>query len=219
MEYIVNDKVRFVYSKKSSSYMMEIIDHFEKNYQSLSDFFDKDGLNRPLVITFWDDKKAYREELVNLLGYDAPELDFSAGMATSGIDIPISRVDCLSLEAVQTIGFYESDNVESLKKRVVHETTHVFHDEFTNYNYHFLPTWIPEGVATYLSQQYENSSLTVPLEEVKKDDKWVDYQNYRYVFDKVIENCSKDEVLNLLKGIDIDKTFQMIEQNNSNKKK
>lgn len=214
MEYIVNDKIRFIYSEESSIYMEEIINHFMENYISIMQFFDKKDLDKPLIITFWDDKTKFREELRKFNYEELPE--WTVGIAISDKSNPVSRVESLSLEATRTIPLHKDNTVEDLKKRIIHETVHVIHDEFLNYAYDTVPTWASEGVATFLSGQYENPNLTVPLDKIKKDDEVVPYQNYRYIFNKMSELFSKDEILDILRGKNTDRVFEVIEQNNKN---
>lgn len=215
MEYVVTDKIKFIYSEESSSYMEEIINHFMENYISIMKFFDKKDLDKPLIITFWDDKNKFREEMKKF-NYSNELPEWTVGIAISDKSNLVSRVDCLSLEAARTIPLHKNNTVEDLKKRVTHETVHVIHDEFLNYAYDTVPTWVSEGVATFLSGQYENPNLTVPLDKIRKDEEVVHYQNYRYIFNKMSELLSKDEILDVLRGKNTDRVFEAIDQNNKN---
>ena len=115
MEYVVNDKIKFIYSEESSSYMEEIINHFMENYISIMQFFDKKELDKPLNITFWDDKAKFREEMKKFnYGNELPK--WTVGIAISNKSKPTSRVDCLSLGEAKTIPLHKNNTVEDLKK-------------------------------------------------------------------------------------------------------
>lgn len=169
-------------------------------------FFDKTNLNKPLIIKIWDDREHFREEMSKLSGIDIDDIpDFTIGMADSKGENEINRIDCLSLEKIREIPYHSDKTSEDMKKLIIHEFTHICHDEFTGYKDN-IPIWVQEGVAVYLSNQHESSELNVSIEEIKKKD-MVPYQNYRYVFDRVVSKCSKEEIHSLLYGIDTDKVI------------
>ena len=197
MERVISDKIKFVYNNTSSNEINEVILYFQDNYEYVMHFFDKSSLNKPLVITIWDDKDEFKKEMSKLSGIEEIP-DWAIGMADSKKDNKINRIDCLSLKKIREIPYHSGKFIDDMGKLVIHEFVHICHDEFSNYN-ETIPTWVQEGVAVYLSRQHENSELTVSLEEIKNDD-MVPYDNYRYVFDKVVSNCSKEEIFSLLNG-------------------
>jgi len=196
MESIINDKIKFIYSEDCSDSMNEIVSYFKENYKRVLNFFDKENVNIPLIIKFWNDSKCFREEMSKLSGIeDIPE--WSIGMANSKRDNKINRIDCLDLERILGIPYHKDKTIDDMKKLVVHEFTHICCDEYSNYNDN-MPTWVSEGVAVYLAGQHENAELNVSLDDIKND-KMVPYQNYRYIFNKVVDSHSKEEVLGLFR--------------------
>lgn len=196
MESIINEKIKFIYSETSSRYMNEVVLYFKDNHESVMQFFNKSSLNKPLVITIWDNKEEFKKEMSRLSGIeDIP--DWSIGMANSKMDNKINRIDCLDLERIREISYHSDKTIDDMKKLVVHEFTHICCDEYTNYDEN-IPFWVQEGVAVYLSGQHDNAELTVPIDDIKNDN-MVPYQNYRYIFNKVVDNYSKEEVLGLFR--------------------
>lgn len=192
----INEYVEFEYNKCDEKYIDTIIDYFISSYSKVLNFFDLSKLDKKLRIKLWNNAEDFRNKLEELTGYEIPH--WSTGMAKNDKEDSCSRIDHLSLCEINKIEYHKYDTINELKKGIVHEFVHICHTQFCNYNY---PTqaFITEGVATYLANQYENAQQTVPLSKITSDE-FVEYSNYRFLFNKILKEYNNDELKELLSG-------------------
>lgn len=200
MRKIINDDLEIEYNKCDCDYIDIIIDYIKIKYPKILNFFDLENLDKKVYIKLWDNSGNFRDKLKELTGFDMPI--WTTGMAKNDIDDVYSRVDYLSLCEVKKIDYHKDDDINDLKKGIVHELVHICHTEFCNYNYPDN-NFITEGVATYLADQYESTKQTEPISKIISDEV-VPYNNYRFLFDRIIQVCNQKEIKELLKG-DYDK--------------
>lgn len=196
MEYNVNDYIKIIYNECDKVYINEIIDYFERNYKNVMRFLNLSKLEKELIIKFWDDSSKFCEKLKNITGLETPFWMIASSINNKNDSI--SRIDSLSLKEIRKIDYHKDETIEDLKKTILHEFIHICHIDFCNYTYP-KELWISEGLATYFSKQYNNAKLTATLESIKNND-YVEYENYRFLFDKLFEFYNKNQILEVLNG-------------------
>ena len=162
---------------------------------SIMNFFDIKEINKPTYIKIFNDRNQFKKEIFSISKLD--ELpDWSVGMAINERKYDKNYILELSLEEQKKIKYHKDKTMDDFIKTIVHEFVHICHTEYTNYNYP-EDTWISEGIATYLSNQYSDANYTKEFEEIFSENV-VPYENYRKVFNYIFENYSKEDILKLL---------------------
>lgn len=88
------------------------------------------------------------------------------------------------------------EDYDAYLKMILHECVHVVHSIYCNRNYPIKCIW--EGIATYLSDQYKEHSISDIPEEYLLTDK-LSYVYYYSIMKLLIENFDKEIILKLLK--------------------
>ncbi len=189
------DGIEIEYGEKSLPYIEEVITYFNGNYLYVMDFFELKSIGKPVKIILNDDYETFKRQLANTY-YDgdiSKIRPYYNGYAVNEANSKIAIINYMSLPEN-----YQSNSLEDLEKGIIHEFSHICCDAMTNYNYDDT-YWVYEGVATFLARQYENSKLTASFEQIKNDE-FVEYSNYRCLFDTLVDNYSHEEVLETIKG-------------------
>lgn len=196
MEYKINEEIKIYYNESDESYINEIISYFKSNYKNIMNFLNIKKLNKKVIIKFWDKREEFINELKKLTKEDIP-FWVIASTKNNKNDLT-SRIDILSLNEIKKIEYHKNETIENLKKTLLHEFIHISHDIYCNYN---TPKeiWIKEGLATYFTNDYENTKLSANLKQIQNNE-YVEYNNYRYLFNLLFKEFNKKEILELLKG-------------------
>lgn len=203
-EYAIDKNIKIIYNECDQEYIGEVINYFKENYVKIMQFFNINQLDKKMIIKLWDDANLFRKKLSDITGYEYPL--WATGSSKNDQEDPYSRIDYLSLCEIKKIEYHKDYMIGDLKKGIMHEFTHTCHTQFCNYNFP-EETYLTEGVATFLANQYENAKLTEPLEKVFSEEEYVEYQNYRYIFNLLVERYSHEDLLLILSnGAKIDKT-------------
>lgn len=195
MEIIIFDKIHIIYNKEDLENIDEIIETLKNNYHRILSFFKIEQLDKPLYITLYNDHLKFQKELKQITKNDIPF--WVTGSSKNNKNDDYSRIDYLSLNEIKNIEIHKDETIEELKKGLLHEFVHICHSQSCEYNYP-KELFLVEGVATYLSNDYQNPILSEPIEKVLDNKNYVEYENYRYVFDRLIEMFNHDELLNIL---------------------
>lgn len=92
-----------------------------------------------------------------------------------------------------TVHHYKS--FEDYKRTLIHEFVHIINVIFSNGLFPITPIW--EGVATFLSKQYEDShEIKVSEEELLEGN--CDYRNYYALFSLITRSYNHEDVLKIL---------------------
>lgn len=196
MEYEINNEIKIIYNESDKTYIKEIISYFKENYLAIMNFLDIKKFNKLIVIKFWNKKEEFINEIKKITGEDIP-FWVIASTKNNKSDL-VSRIDLLSLKEIKKIEYHKNETIENLKKTILHEFVHICHDVFCNYSPP-KEIWIKEGLATYFANQYENAKLNATIKQIKNNE-YVDYNNYRYLFNLLFDKLNQKEILELLKG-------------------
>ena len=198
MEYIINDKIKLIYNDCDNLYIKEVIQYFNDNYNNIMNCFNLDSLDKRLIIKLWADNESFLKNMSLLLGIKLEEIpSWAIGFGINERTDSTSQIHYLSLKEIRKIDYHKNNTIDDLKKGLVHEFVHICHSQFCNYCYP-QKLWITEGIATYLSNQYPNAKSSVDLKTILNDD-YVEYQNYRYIFDVIFKVLPKEEIQKILK--------------------
>ena len=204
-KYLIDDDIEIIYNKCDKEYINEIIEFINSYYKTIMNFFCITKMDKMVIIKLWDNSELFRDELKKITGQDVPF--WATGSSKNDKNDKYSRIDYLSLNEVKEIEYHKNETIDDLKKGILHEFVHICHSQSCNYDYP-KEYFLNEGVATYLAHQYDNCILSVPIETVLDDTEYVEYENYRYVFNILLQVYNHQEILEILnnkKKIDYDK--------------
>lgn len=214
LKHIINDDIEIFYNECDQKYIGEIISYFELYYKDVMNYFNISKMDKKVIIKLWDNSDIFREELNRITGNDMPF--WVTGSSKNNRNDEYSRIDYISLKEIKKIDYHKNETIDDLKKGVLHEFVHTCHSQSCNYNYpneYFLT----EGVATYLAHQYDNCELNVPIKTILDDVDYVEYENYRFLFNKLVELYSHDDLLDILNNknkLDYDKVIDFMNKLN-----
>ena len=173
----------------------EQLDYIKKQFLYVMNFFNIKEINKPTYIKIFNNRENFKRMVFS--STKTKKLPkWSIGISINEKEYDKNYILELSLEEQKKIEYHKDKTIDDFIKTIIHEFVHVCHTQYTNYNYP-EDTWVSEGIATYLSNQYSDVSYTDELEEIFSENV-VPYQNYRNVFNYVFENYSKEDILKLL---------------------
>ena len=191
---IIDDNISIYYNNCDLDYIINISDYFKNNYKSVMKFFNISKLDKNLNITFYDNSFDFINELYSYTGLKPPFWVTSS--SRNNKNDSFSRIDSLSLDNIKNIDYHKNDSIDDLNKCIIHEFVHVCHSQSCDYNYP-KELLLVEGVAEYLAKQDENCKMSSSITDILSNE-YVDYSNYRYVFNLLVDNYSHDELLDIL---------------------
>ena len=190
---------RFNYVKEDEDLIVELDDYLNRKAEDIFDFFDS-SLQREMVeINIIPTKKEYDEIAKKIRRVDSIP-DWSIGFSHG------DKIEYLSLHDYKNTAhaFSEDRYFEKLdyyKKTIVHEYVHFVEGLYLKKNNSQAPAkFLNEGIATYLSGQKDNISLTFnyTLEDITESksnyDAWYMFTKY------IIEQYGKDYLLELFRN-------------------
>ncbi len=198
MKFKINNKIEFVFDSNDKKYN-DLITYFKNNYLNIMDFFGIKNLKKPLIIRINDNYDDFKKQCAINNNIQIDEVPFYAiGYAKDDKEDSISYINHLSLKEVKKIDYFKDKTEDDFNKGIMHEFVHICHFQMCNYDFKG-EEWISEGIATYLSKQYENATFTASITDIKNH-KTIEYHNYRALFDILMNTYSHDEIINILKG-------------------
>lgn len=214
--FFIGDEIEILYNECDKRYIDDIINFFKLHYKDVMSFFNIKKLDKKVVIRIWDNFDMFKIELKNITGDEIPF--WTTGSAKNDKNDMNSRIDYLSLKEIIKIDYHKDETIDDLKKGILHEFVHICHSQSCNYHYP-KEYFLTEGVATYLAHQYDNCNLSVPIKTILDDIEYVEYKNYRFLFNKLLEIYSHEDILNILnnkKKLDYGKIKYYIDSIQSN---
>ena len=158
-------------------------------------FFDIKEISKPTFIEIFNNKDEFRKKAFSLS--KTKELpDWAVGISINGKNYDANYILELSLVEQKKIDYHKDKTIEDFMKTIIHEFVHLCHTQYTNYIYP-EDVWISEGIATYLSNQYEDATYNKKLKNIFGED-IVPYKNYRVIFNYIFDNYSKEDIMKLL---------------------
>lgn len=92
---------------------------------------------------------------------------------------------------------HKDDKIDSISNLLTHEFVHICHFEYNDH--HPSMIWFSEGIATYLSNQYHDLSLSCSLDTIMNE-KFTSYINYYTMMSYLMENYDSSYILELAKN-------------------
>ena len=182
------------YTEKDEEYIDELFEYVEDESKYIVSFFDIDNFDNIVYIKLFDNLNTFRKECSKVKGgLEVPLWLCGLSFRRNGID----RIYALCLEEYKKTDGHNNCILEDLKRLIIHEFVHNCHRKYTNIK---LPMWLGDGLATYLSHQYDgdnNLTFNASLDEVINGG--VSYKNYYIMFSYALNNYGKDYILGLLK--------------------
>lgn len=172
------------YSDKDKDYIDYILNKINDKSKEIVKFFD---VKVPIKseIRLYDDLDIFRNNYKKITKKE-PE-DWICGLSFD------NKINTLSLEELRKTYNHEKNTIEDLYKLILHEFIHSIHNIRSNNS----EIWLKEGLATYLSGQYNNSyEIKVSYDDLIN--KKCSYTNYGALVKYIIENYDHDYILRLI---------------------
>ena len=179
MQYCCNDYT-INYNECDKEYISDLISYFDDRKIDIFKFFGIEKLSKKLIISLYDSIDKYAEYR-----------NYNLSLASVGnMDVLDDNyyLNILSYKEFIKRKGHEKNNLDYMFKTLLHEFIHICHEEIDSCRNSLI--WIREGVAIFLSNQYEE--LNYKVDSCSIDDllnnKRVWYINYyslvKYAFDK-----------------------------------
>ena len=156
--------------------LQESINKYSNRIERVLDFFNVDNVNIDIKVMKYDD---FKEEFKRFLKYDSP--DYTVGFIEDNKNIVV----VLDYDDYKYTT-HDGEPYYMYVKMVIHEFSHMIHSIACNRNYPETKLW--EGIAVYLSDQYDFENK-------------IGYGSYYefglFIYDYLKEH-SKEELLKLL---------------------
>ena len=185
-----NDNYIIKYNECDKEYINNLINYINEEYNKILDFFGIDILKKKLIINIYDDINKYKEYRGNNIN------DTSVG----NMDVSDSNyyINVLSYKEYIKRKGNEEKNINDYFKLIIHELIHVFHEEYGTLHKSLI--WIREGLAIYLSHQYDGVIKRLnkcKLVDLLEDNRCY-YINYYVLIDYVFNKYGKAYINNLI---------------------
>ena len=183
------DNIVINYQREAEVYLNDLLEHLLNSRIEIYNFFGITPKNK-IEINIVPTKEKLDEIFKSNFNYDASE--WVVGFTP--IDKDRYQIYLLSYNDYRnTVHHYKS--FEDYKRTLVHEFIHIINAIFSNASFPITPIW--EGIAVYLSKQYENShEIKVSQNELIEGK--CDYRNFNALFNLIVENYKHEDVLRIL---------------------
>ena len=177
------------YQREAEVYLNDLLEHLLNSRIEIYNFFGITPKNK-IEINIIPTKGKLDEIFKANFNYDASE--FVVGFTP--IDKDRYQIYLLSYNDYKnTVHHYKS--FEDYKRTLIHEFVHIINVIFSNGLFPITPIW--EGVATFLSKQYEDShEIKVSEEELLEGN--CDYRNYYALLSLITRSYNHEDVLKIL---------------------
>ena len=192
---MIKETFKYEYDDLDLDYIEELKKYVNDNYKDIMDFFKLDSLSRPVKIKIWSDINDYRNYYNNLYtkyGLNKKIQDWEVLKSSKDEEF---RIDSISYHIMKDIKGHNNDTLNYFFKGIIHEFVHTCHEEYSN-GYSF-PIWFKEGIATLLSHQFDNKSITFTssLENIVNGK--ADYRNYYLLCKYILEEYGESYLFKL----------------------
>lgn len=181
------------YTAKDEEYIDELFGYVERESRDIVLFFNLENFGEKVRAKLFDNLNCFRNACSEFWRDRKVPL-WLCGFAfhKKGKNYIYS----LCLEEYKKTDEHTNCTLENLKRLITHEFVHACHSKYSNIK---LPIWLGEGLATYLSHQFDNQKLSfnTSLDDVINGG--VGFKNYYTMFSYVLNNYGKHYILSLLK--------------------
>ena len=185
MEKVLNNCV-IEYSDLDNEYIDLISETLLNEMKEVNSFFGLKNNSDPFKIKIWGDLSDFRDYYIKI--FNRTPKDWVCGFVVNG------NVQVLSINKHRKTLNHENDNYDKLTKIIIHEYVHSAHNKVTNINK--LPKWVSEGIACYLSKQYNDVELETSLDNIVNGD--CAYPNYYAMMNGVMNNSDEGYIKKIL---------------------
>lgn len=193
MEKINNDIFDIEYTNKDESYIESVIKKFFNQVPDIMEFFNISKFNNKIKIKFWDNLDEYRSYFnKKFKKYGKKVEDWEVART---IYNP-SEIHLLSFSERVKFKGHKNDEIGSISNLLTHEFVHTCHFKYNNHHSSML--WFSEGLACYLSNQYNTLSPSCSLDTIMNEE-FTSYVNYYTMMSYLVENYDKSYILKLAK--------------------
>ena len=209
MNYIKKRKCfEFEYTTLDEEYIDELVSFIEEKYTDMMLFFDLDIIEKIVHIKLFDDLELFRNTCGALWrGKEVPSWLCGLSFRNQKEDY----IFTLCLEEYKKTKGHHHCTLDNLKTLILHEFIHICHKRYTNIK---IPIWLGEGLATYLSHQYDGEDLffDATIEELLEGG--TSYMNYYVMVSYALNKYGRNYILRLLKDEEYVKneTYKLYEE-------
>lgn len=188
------DNMIIEYNSCDLEYIDFLVDTLNKRSVEILNFFGFEKLEPKVRVRLWPNLEKFREFASNYLQKEVQES--SCGFAHKEKETLI--VEILSLQMLIKTKYHEQYTTNDLVTLILHEFVHACHFEFSNEDSY---TWLFEGLATFLSQQYDTIEydFSVSLEDIIYGDN-IDYRIFYTMLYYVYNTYGREYIFRLIKN-------------------
>ena len=192
---LYNNNYIIKYNECDKDYIDDLINYIDKEYSKILEFFGIDKLKKKLIISIYDDINKYKEYRFNNIS------DTSVG----NMDVSDNNyyINVLSYKEYIKRKGHEEKSIDDYFKLIIHEFIHVVNDEYGTLHKSLI--WIREGLAIYLSHQYDGVKKRLNKCTLKAllDDDRIYYINYYVLIDYAFNKYGEDYIKKIISNPDI----------------
>lgn len=188
------DNMTIEYNNCDLDYIDFLVGTLNKRSEDIINFFCFEKLEPKVRVRLWPNLEKFREFATYCLQKEVQES--SCGFVHKENETLI--VEILSLQMLINTKHHEQYTINDLVTLILHEFAHACHFAFSNEDSY---TWLFEGLATFLSQQYDTIeyNFLVTLEDIIYGDN-IDYRIFYTMFYYVYNTYGKEYIYSLIKS-------------------
>lgn len=179
--------IRIEYTEKDLEYIDELCDYIDSETQGILDYLGLTEFGEPINVKLLATLEELRENYKNITHMEAPEW-------LSGNTYEDTTLE-LTLEEYRKTQYHEDATVESLEALILHEFVHAVVFRILGRN--IKVQWLSDGLACYLSKQYNNHTIRDSLEDILNEN--ARYSIYETMVQYLDVTKGRDYILELIK--------------------
>ena len=187
----------------SNDAISDIIDALDKKCEQVVSYLEIKSFGDKVSTIIYNDLNSFREKYIEGSNYyksidDVPE--WICGFSRD------NYICVLSFSELHKLKAHANDTMSNYLNFLTHEFIHACH---TRLNPDDNVPWVSEGLATNLSNQYDDKKNTFKIDVTREDirNRNCNYSNYYLMFKYVLDNYDKEFVLKLLSDYDLQESI------------
>lgn len=191
--------IKINYTDKDRDYIDCLLEFIKKSEEEIVNFFDIKYFGEKVTLNLYDDLDNFRKNIsIRCKNNVVP--DWLCGF--SYLENNKFIINTLCLEEYKKTKGHENNNLDDLKYLIMHEFVHSCQQKYTNsvVSSSKAPIWLKEGMAIFISHQYDNTKLSFNATSEEIIDGNTSYSNYYSMFSYVYNSYGKEYILELLKN-------------------
>ena len=181
----------FEYDKCDKNVIDDLDNYLSNNYERIVSFFDKDLVVPKINIKIYSTKKEFDEEV---------------GKKIFGDNVPLWVIGSFNDNKINYVSYndykntsHKDESYEYFLKTIIHEYVHYIEYEYSKYIGSKMPVkYINEGLACYLSGQYDNEKFKIINYEELINSRTC-YKWWYFIIKYIIEVREKEYLFELFK--------------------